>query len=209
MDHTTIGARLREFREGRGLAHRDLMDISGVHFNTISALETGKQKPRPSTLRRLAKALGVDVEDLTGAPKAEAPLFSDIPERDPEERCVDYVMGFVDLIEGVTARLEEAGEAVSLEMVEGAADLHRLFLDRAAERHGLTRSASGLPAEEARALERLAVALDDLRSVVDEGYGATISKLRNQKAEVKDLGPRREASRTDEGRETEHETRTA
>jgi len=54
----------------------DLSKRSGVAQNTISDIETGRRDPRPSTLRRLAKALDVEVGDFyseTRGPKATAP----------------------------------------------------------------------------------------------------------------------------------------
>lgn len=210
MDRNELAKRLQEIREGKGLSQRDLSELSKVHFNTISGIESRGHKPRPSTLRRLAEALDVDVEDLTGAPKGEAPLFSDVPTRGPVERRVDYLTAPTALVEGVESWLrEQMAAGAGLEVVERAAWFHRLFLDRAVERYGLTRSTSDLPPEEARALERLAVALDDLRSTVDEGYGFAIDRLVDRKAEVEQLGERRGARADSERRTAERETRSA
>jgi transcriptional regulator with XRE-family HTH domain len=43
----------------RALTLRDLSELSGVAYDTIHGIESGKQSPRPSTVRRLAKAFGV------------------------------------------------------------------------------------------------------------------------------------------------------
>jgi hypothetical protein len=53
---------------------------------------------------------------------------------------------------------------------------------------GLLRSVQTLPEEELQAQERVAVSLDDLRSVIDQGYTAAINALQDRKAEVRDLG---------------------
>ena len=80
---------LRRIRHLRGMSQEDLAKASGVSDFTISELEGGKRpNPRPSTLRKLADALGVDVATLYGeevpSPKGDAPLsFS----RWLEERC--------------------------------------------------------------------------------------------------------------------------
>ena len=42
----------------------DLAAATGISKANISRLENGKQEPRPSTVRRLAAALGVAPEDL-------------------------------------------------------------------------------------------------------------------------------------------------
>jgi transcriptional regulator with XRE-family HTH domain len=69
--------RLAELRESQALTLRDLAERSGVDANTINQVELGHRKPRPSTLRKLAKALDVEVreffEEPAGAGKGEAP----------------------------------------------------------------------------------------------------------------------------------------
>jgi transcriptional regulator with XRE-family HTH domain len=58
--------RLKAIRDKRGVTLRELQTRSGVHFVTIHEIEAGKRNPRLSTLRKLAKALGVKVSDLIG-----------------------------------------------------------------------------------------------------------------------------------------------
>jgi transcriptional regulator with XRE-family HTH domain len=68
---------LRDIRLRRGLSQADLSAKTGVAEFTISQIEAGKRaNPRPSTLRKLAQALDVEVADLYGSPEnplAEAP----------------------------------------------------------------------------------------------------------------------------------------
>jgi transcriptional regulator with XRE-family HTH domain len=68
--------RLAELREQRALTLRELSAMSGVAADTINQIELGHRKARPSTLRKLAKALDVEVTDLfrePDAPKVSAP----------------------------------------------------------------------------------------------------------------------------------------
>jgi transcriptional regulator with XRE-family HTH domain len=68
--------RLAELRESQALTLRDLAERSGVDANTINQVELGHRKPRPSTLRKLAKALDVEAADFfrePALPLAEAP----------------------------------------------------------------------------------------------------------------------------------------
>ena len=58
------GARLRRLRRERALSQRELSRITGVAFDTISRLETGKQQAQPRTIRKLADALGVEPREL-------------------------------------------------------------------------------------------------------------------------------------------------
>ncbi len=56
--------RLRELRKQRVLSMRELEEASGVSYNTIWRLETGKTGAQPRTIRKIAKALGVEPADL-------------------------------------------------------------------------------------------------------------------------------------------------
>jgi transcriptional regulator with XRE-family HTH domain len=58
--------RLRPLRERAALTQRELGERSKVTQSTIQRLETGLQGARPSTLRKLARALGVTPADLIG-----------------------------------------------------------------------------------------------------------------------------------------------
>jgi transcriptional regulator with XRE-family HTH domain len=72
----TVGERLKEERLLRGWSQRDLARESGTTAETISSIETGLHEPRPSTLRKLAEGLGIEVRDFyaePALPKAEAP----------------------------------------------------------------------------------------------------------------------------------------
>jgi transcriptional regulator with XRE-family HTH domain len=56
--------RLRDLREERGFSQYGLAQESGVGRSTIAALETGERGAHPSTMRALARALGVTIPDL-------------------------------------------------------------------------------------------------------------------------------------------------
>jgi transcriptional regulator with XRE-family HTH domain len=57
---------LRRLRERRALSQQDLAALSGLTDRTIRRLESGETESRPSTTRKLAKALHVKVDDLMG-----------------------------------------------------------------------------------------------------------------------------------------------
>ena len=64
---------VREIRLRRGLSQADLSAMTGVAEFTISEIESGKRaNPRHSTLRKLARGLGVEVTDLYG--EVDSPL---------------------------------------------------------------------------------------------------------------------------------------
>jgi transcriptional regulator with XRE-family HTH domain len=119
---------LARLRFLKGFSQRALAKESGVAPATINELENGHRNPNPSTLRKLAAALDVEVADLLGAdyPKAEAPTAGQ-PSFDGElnaERraAVDRVLDnladevFRTVSEGCDSQV--AGAAV--ERIEGA-----------------------------------------------------------------------------------------
>ena len=87
---------LRGLRERAALSQKDLAELSGVARATIADLEAGKRPARPSTLRKVAQGLGVEVTDLyeghevpkTPAPPSQATLFDGEAE---EERRIAYL----------------------------------------------------------------------------------------------------------------------
>jgi transcriptional regulator with XRE-family HTH domain len=68
---------LRELRRRRGWSQKDLADSSRVGQDTISGIESGRHEPRPSTLRKLAEALEVEVVDFFREP---APPLDEAPQ---------------------------------------------------------------------------------------------------------------------------------
>lgn len=55
---------LREARLQQALSQRDLAQKAGVAPKTIVDLELGRQEPRLRTIRRLAEALEVEVQQI-------------------------------------------------------------------------------------------------------------------------------------------------
>jgi transcriptional regulator with XRE-family HTH domain len=67
---------VKEIRRRKGWSQKDLAEESGVGQDTISGIESGRHEPRPSTLRKLADALDVEVADFfrePAVPLDEAP----------------------------------------------------------------------------------------------------------------------------------------
>lgn len=78
-------AKLRELRQSRALAMRELAESSGVNLNSIYLIENGKQPgAHPKTIRKLAGALGVDPAELMGRDRQAGQRIrelDDTPER--------------------------------------------------------------------------------------------------------------------------------
>ena len=58
------GARLRQLRLERALTQRELCLLAGVSQDALSRLENERRPAHPSTIRRLAEALGVEPTEL-------------------------------------------------------------------------------------------------------------------------------------------------
>lgn len=60
----TIGQNLKRLRKARGLGQVELGNKSGVPQQTISQIERDRREPHPSTLRKLADAMGVHMGEF-------------------------------------------------------------------------------------------------------------------------------------------------
>ena len=63
--YAKFGEDLRDARKRANLTVGELALIAGCSDRNVRNLESGKQRPNPTTVRSLADALGVTVENLT------------------------------------------------------------------------------------------------------------------------------------------------
>lgn len=59
-----IGGRLRKLRERKLMTQEQLGEAAAVSRDQVSRIERNEVDPRFSTIRKLAKALGVEPEEL-------------------------------------------------------------------------------------------------------------------------------------------------
>ena len=59
-----LAAKLRAFREARGMSQERLADLCGLHRTYIGAVERGERNVTLSTLEVLASVVGVSVAEL-------------------------------------------------------------------------------------------------------------------------------------------------
>jgi transcriptional regulator with XRE-family HTH domain len=57
-------ARLRMWRERKALTQQQLAGRAGITRVTVARVEAGLEEPYPTTVRKLANALGLEPEDL-------------------------------------------------------------------------------------------------------------------------------------------------
>ena len=70
---TEVGPRLRALRQQRGTTLADLSAATGISVSTLSRLESGQRRPNLELLLPLARAHGVALDDLVGAPPTGDP----------------------------------------------------------------------------------------------------------------------------------------
>ncbi len=70
---SAVGPRLHMFRQQRGITLADLATATGISISTLSRLESGQRRPNLELLLPLAKAHGVPLDELVGAPPTGDP----------------------------------------------------------------------------------------------------------------------------------------
>lgn len=70
---TGVGPRLRELRRASGTTLAQLSETTGISLSTLSRLEAGQRRPTLELLLPLAKAHGVQLDELVGAPATGDP----------------------------------------------------------------------------------------------------------------------------------------
>lgn len=70
---TAVGPRLRALRQQHQRTLADLSSATGISVSTLSRLESGNRKPTLELLLPLARAHGVPIDELVGAPETGDP----------------------------------------------------------------------------------------------------------------------------------------
>lgn len=66
-----IGSNIKKIRKLKKKTLLDMQKATGISNGSLSNIETGKRNPSMEMLKKIAKALDVDVTDLTGLPEIE------------------------------------------------------------------------------------------------------------------------------------------
>jgi XRE family transcriptional regulator, regulator of sulfur utilization len=59
-----VGRAIRQLRNDRGLTQKELADAADVNRTEMSNIERGARNPAWGTVKRIARALGVEVSEL-------------------------------------------------------------------------------------------------------------------------------------------------
>jgi transcriptional regulator with XRE-family HTH domain len=85
---SAVGPRLRTLRRQREITLAALAEATGISVSTLSRLESGQRRPTLELLLPLAKAYGVQIDDLVGAPQTGDPRVHLRPIRRGDETLI-------------------------------------------------------------------------------------------------------------------------
>ena len=102
--NTTLGKRIAQLRQDRGWTQKELADKAGITQNHVSRVEKDRMKPRRSTLKGLAEAFEIRVEDLEA--------LAEVPDTNIEERLAKDDPDLAALISQIPLLSEEQKEAL-------------------------------------------------------------------------------------------------
>src|SRR5215212_3821236 len=130
--HGSLPAKLRVLRAREGLYLTDAAKKIGIGRDTLAALERGERRPAVPTLRKIADAYGVPVEELLEdqepalAGKAKAPDRGPAPLPPPFTTLYAPWLEFIDrYVDRWEAKIRQDPPAIKAgEVAEFAATLH-------------------------------------------------------------------------------------
>lgn len=112
---TGFGEALRALRERMGLTQFDLSRISGISQSTVSALETGKQRPWPSTRRALASAFSMTLDEFdTQTMPSRRADSTDADADGPWQQAGETIVRLLDTLGETEDRLRRSEQQLSL-----------------------------------------------------------------------------------------------
>ncbi len=200
-----VAERIKAERRLKGWSQKDLAEESGVNQDTISGVESGRHEPRPSTLRKLAAALGVEVADFfkePAFPKAEPsppsePLVGEGSEQERLDLMDGYRESVLAVVEKLAKEFQEAREARDTEALltlYSNAAWARLGAAESLEDEEAMQEREGASEEEGRARHRVWRALfrfDDLAEDIEAEVDAALEEKPASVVHLADLRRRR------------------
>jgi transcriptional regulator with XRE-family HTH domain len=179
MMEELLPRKLRVLRAERGLTLLEVAAKAGIGRDTLSYIEQGRRHPSMPTLKKIADAYGVPVEDLIEEPvlsgKAVAPSP---PELSEEERRYAYLRSLRWMVENRVGEWERYPERVDAEV---AIAYHRI-LTQGGPVLGYLHERENLTFEERNELYQLTAALMGLwkaaEGVATEAQVAEYERLR-------------------------------
>ncbi|MGF1428431.1 ATP-binding protein [Kitasatospora sp. LaBMicrA B282] len=121
-----FGTLLRQHRYSTGWTQEELAERSGMSTHAISVLESGRRRPRLSSVARLATALGLDPADRDRLLSAARGASEPPPDEAPVERVVPRLLPYA--VPDFTGRHAEVERLLALAGGPGGAQSRPLVL---------------------------------------------------------------------------------
>ena len=74
----SISEKIIETRKLKGYSQEELASLAKVNLRTVQRIENNENEPRGKTLSLIAKALGLNIEELNHSKKTEKNILSKI-----------------------------------------------------------------------------------------------------------------------------------
>ncbi|MEV7601244.1 tetratricopeptide repeat protein [Kitasatospora sp. NPDC089797] len=121
-----FGTLLRQHRYSTGWTQEQLAEESGISTHAISVLESGRRRPRLSSVARLATALGLDPADRDRLLSAARGESEPRPGGEPAEHVVPRLLPYA--VPDFTGRLDEVDRLLALAGGPGGAQARPLVI---------------------------------------------------------------------------------
>jgi transcriptional regulator with XRE-family HTH domain len=82
MTEETLAMRLKRLRERAGLSQPQLAQRAGVPLSTLRGWEQGRREPSLGAAAKLARAMGITLDELAGLSRSDPPP-PDHPQQPP------------------------------------------------------------------------------------------------------------------------------
>jgi transcriptional regulator with XRE-family HTH domain len=92
-----VGPRLKALRTEKGRTLAELSGVTGISLSTLSRLESGQRRPTLELLLPLARAHGVPLDELVGAPETGDPRIHLRPVRHGDQTILPLSRGAAGL----------------------------------------------------------------------------------------------------------------
>ena len=106
INNKSIGTKLKELRNSRGLKQSELSELVGLSRPAISNIESGKRSLTLSTLKRFCEVYGIDISyfgidtssynEATDLTLRIESLFHDLPEPEKDELYLKIMKLYLD-----------------------------------------------------------------------------------------------------------------
>ncbi|MFB7469430.1 tetratricopeptide repeat protein [Kitasatospora sp. NPDC056184] len=121
-----FGTLLRQYRYATGWTQEKLAERSGISAHAISVLESGRRRPRLSSVARLAAALGLEPADRDRLLSAARGEPEPLPAREPVDQVVPRLLPYA--VPDFTGRRGEVDRLLALAVGAGGARARPLVI---------------------------------------------------------------------------------